>query len=121
LALAARAVAYGERIVYQGPTYKSMTIRGNRALIDFDNVAGGLIAKGGPLTGFTIAGEDGKFRNSRAVIVGNRVVVSHPEVNRPTAVRHGWANYPVVNLYNLEGLPASPFRTDNTPKAVPKR
>ncbi|MHB9038462.1 MAG: sialate O-acetylesterase [Armatimonadota bacterium] len=113
LALAARAVAYGEKIVYQGPTYKSMTIRGSRAIMSFDHVAGGLVAKSGELTGFAIAGDDGKFRNARASIVGNRVVVSHPEVNRPVSVRYGWANYPVVNLYNTERLPASPFRTDD--------
>jgi sialate O-acetylesterase len=71
-----------------------------------------LVAKGGPLTGFTIAGKDGKFVKAEANIVGNTVVVSSPEVREPTAVRYGWANYPEVNLFSKSGLPATPFRTD---------
>ena len=70
------------------------------------------MAKGGPLTGFTIAGKDGTFHKAEAAIVENTVVVHSPEVAEPTAVRYGWANYPVCNLYNQEGLPATPFRTD---------
>lgn len=113
LALAARAVAYGEKIVYQGPTYKSMKVMGNRAIVYFDNIGGGLVARGGDLTGFTVAGKDGKFYNARAEISGAKVIVTSINVLHPVAVRYGWANYPVVNLYNTEGLPASPFRTDN--------
>lgn len=115
LALAARALAYEEKIVFGGPVYRSVTFRGNRAVLDFDSVGGGLLARDGELSGFTIAGEDRKFHNASAGIVGSRVVVHSPNVARPVAVRYGWANYPVVNLFNLEGLPASPFRTDDFP------
>jgi sialate O-acetylesterase len=115
LALAARALAYKEQVAYCGPLYKSMTVRDSRAILYFDNVGSGLEAKGGRLTGFTIAGEDKKFHNAQATIVGDRVVVSSPEVSKPVAVRYGWANCPVVNLFNKEGIPASPFRTDDFP------
>ncbi|MHB0999456.1 MAG: sialate O-acetylesterase [Armatimonadota bacterium] len=112
LALAARALAYGEKVVYSGPTYRSMTIKGDRIVLEFDNIGSGLMAKGGDLTGFAIAGDDRKFVWAHASIQGGRVVVSSPQVDHPVAVRYGWANYPVVNLYNKESLPASPFRTD---------
>ena len=115
LALAARAIAYGEKIEYAGPTYESMNVEGYKATLTFKNVGRGLVAKGGPLTGFTIAGEDRKFRRAKAEIVEDRVVVSCDEVEKPVAVRFGWANYPVVNLWNKDGLPASPFRTDDFP------
>ena len=68
-----------------------------------------------PLTGFAIAGADRKYVNADAVIQGDTVVVSSPAVPQPTAVRYGWANYPLVNLYNSAGLPASPFQTDPFP------
>ena len=113
LALAARAIAYGENIVYSGPVYESMEIRDSRAILSFNSVGGGLVAKDGELTGFTIAGADGKFCNAHASIQGDKIVVSSPNVDKPVAVRYGWANCPVVNLFNAEGLPASPFRTDN--------
>jgi len=67
---------------------------------------------GGPVKGFAIAGSDGKFVWADAVINGNKVILSSPEVKVPRAVRYGWANNPEVNLYNKAGLPASPFRTD---------
>lgn len=113
LALAARALAYGEKIVYSGPIYDSLRIDGNRIILRFKNVGGGLVAKDGALKGFTIAGKDGKFVNANATIEGNTVVVTYPTVLEPVAVRYGWANFPVVNLFNKEGLPASPFRTDD--------
>jgi sialate O-acetylesterase len=113
LALAARAVAYGERIAYTGPTFHTMEVKGDRAILRFRNTGKGLVVKGGELTGFTICGEDHKWVNARATLEGDRVVVSSPQVARPVAVRFGWANYPVVNLYSAEGLPASPFRTDD--------
>ena len=113
LALAAEALAYGKRIVYRGPVYKSMAVKSNEAVLHFDSVGGGLVAKNGDLKGFTIAGPDHKFVNAQAKIVGNTVVVSSPQVPHPTAARYGWANYPIVNLFNKEGLPASPFRTDD--------
>jgi len=115
LALAARAVAYSEDIIYRGPTYKGMKVKGDSIALYFDSVGGGLVAKGGELTGFTIAGADRKFYNAEAKIVGKSVVVRSASVAKPVAVRYGWANCPVVNLFNVEDLPATPFRTDDFP------
>jgi sialate O-acetylesterase len=82
--------------------------------LTFDHVGGGLEAREGELTGFAIAGPDQKFRWALARIDGlDKVIVYSPEVENPVAVRFGWANYPVVNLWNKAGLPASPFRTDD--------
>ena len=115
LALLARRIAYHQPIVANGPTYHSMRIEGNRAVVYFDNFGSGLERRGDTLTGFTIAGADHKFVNAQAEIQGNTVVVSAPGVEKPEAVRFGWANYPVVNLWNRDGLPATPFRTDDWP------
>lgn len=115
LAIAARKLAHGEDVVHTGPTLRSIEIQGDKAVLRFDNLGGGLVARDGPLTGFTVCGEDRKFQNAAAEIVGDAVVVSAPEVPRPVAVRFGWADFPVVNLWNKAGLPASPFRTDNFP------
>lgn len=115
LGIAARALAYGEEIEYSGPIYNSMEVRDGKAVLHFTHLGGGLECRGEELTGFTICGEDRKFVNADAEIVGDTVVVSSPAVANPVAVRFGWANYPVVNLWNKAGLPASPFRTDNFP------
>jgi sialate O-acetylesterase len=115
LALAALALAYGKKVDYQGPEYDSMKVDGNKAILSFKNLGGGLVCKGDKLTGFAICGEDKKFVNADAVIQDDKVIVSSPNVAKPVAVRFGWANYPVVNLWNKAGLPASPFRTDNFP------
>jgi sialate O-acetylesterase len=115
LALAARAIAYDENIVYSGPIYKSMKVKDGKATLGFNHVGSGLEARGGELKGFAIAGVDKKFVWAKAEIQGDKVVVSSPEVSEPVAVRYGWADYPVVNLWNKEGLPASPFRTDDFP------
>jgi sialate O-acetylesterase len=112
LALAARAIAYGEKLEYSGPAFTSMKVKGNRAILSFTHVGSGLLAKGGELKGFTLAGADGNFAPANAKIEGNKVVVSLPDVSKPVAVRYGWANVPDVNLFNREGLPASPFRTN---------
>ncbi len=113
LALSARKIAYGEDIVYSGPTYKKMKVEGKNIRLLFDNVGGGLMAKGGQLKTFAIAGKNGKFYHARARIDRNTVLVAANEVPNPTAVRYAWANNPVgCNLYNAEGLPAVPFRTD---------
>jgi sialate O-acetylesterase len=112
LALAARALAYGEKIEYSGPVFDRMEVQGDKAILSFTHVGAGLEAKGGALTGFTIAGEDKKFVNAEAEIQGDKVIVHSAKVARPVAARFGWANYPVVNLWNKDGLPASPFRTD---------
>ncbi|MBL9081277.1 MAG: hypothetical protein JNK76_05695 [Planctomycetales bacterium] len=152
LALAARALAYGESLEYSGPVYKGYKIIKNKLIVDFDHVGGGLQAgpgkaesgktetgtslsgirkavlpasttkdtaskdKAAKLTGFTIAGEDGKFVPAEAVIEGESVVVTAEGLEKPTAVRYGWADFPVCNLFNQAGLPASPFRTDVPPE-----
>jgi sialate O-acetylesterase len=115
LALAARALAYGEKLVYSGPVYKGAQFKDGKVVLSFASVGRGLEARGGELTGFTIAGADRKFHNAKAVIEGDTVVVSSDKVAKPAAVRYGWANCPVVNLWNKDGLPASPFRTDDFP------
>jgi sialate O-acetylesterase len=112
LALAARAIGYGEDVEYEGPTFKSMNVQGSRAILHFDHVGGGLEAKGGELKGFAIAGADGKFVWGEATIDGDTVIVSSPKIDHPTGVRYAWADNPVANLYNKAGLPANPFRTD---------
>jgi len=113
LALAARALAYGEKIEYSGPLYKSAETNGNSITINFDHPGKGLLAKDGPLKGFVIAGPDKTFVPAQAEIKGSTVIVSAPLVSNPVAVRYGWDFVPDVNLYNQEGLPASPFRTDD--------
>jgi sialate O-acetylesterase len=114
LALAAEGIAYHEPIEYSGPIYKGMTIEDMHIAVTFDHVGGGLEAHDGDLTGFAIAGTDEKFHWALArIVAADKVIVYSPEVEHPVAVRYGWANYPVVNLWNKAGLPASPFRTDN--------
>jgi sialate O-acetylesterase len=115
LALAARAIGFAENIVYSGPMYDKLTVNGDKIILNFKHVGSGLVAKDGDLQDFTIAGEDKKFVNATAKIEGDTVVVSSDKVPNPVAVRYGWANYPIGNLWNKEGLPASPFRTDDFP------
>jgi sialate O-acetylesterase len=112
LALAARALAYGQKIPYSGPVFASAQFTEGRAVLTFTHVAGGLVAPGGTLEGFTIAGPDGVFHPAKAAIAGATVVVTAPDVPAPAAVRYGWANVASGNLFNTAGLPASPFRTD---------
>ncbi|MFA7158852.1 MAG: sialate O-acetylesterase [Kiritimatiellia bacterium] len=115
LALVARKVAYGQDIVFTGPTYKSMRVEGGKIHLAFDNVGGGLVAKGnGPLKMFAVAGADKRFAWANAEIRGNEVVVWNDAVKEPVAARYAWADNPEgCNLYNKEGLPAMPFRTDD--------
>ncbi len=113
LALAARAIAYKRKVAYRGPEYKEIKIKDGAAIVSFNFAGKGLVAKGGPLTGWTIAGADKKWHNAEAVIVGKSVKVSSADVPAPVAVRYGWAYCPIVNLWNADGLPASPFRTDD--------
>jgi sialate O-acetylesterase len=84
-------------------------------ILEFDHAKKGLEARGGKLTGFAICGEDRQWVWADAEIAGKTVVVSSPKVTAPVAVRYGWADCPVVNLWNREGLPAVPFRTDDFP------
>lgn len=113
LALAAREHTYGEHIVSTGPTYRQMTTAGATARIWYDNAGAGLEPHGESLTGFAVAGADQKFYPATAKIVGTTVVLSSPQVTEPKAVRYAWADDPAANLYNRDGLPAVPFRTDN--------
>ncbi|MGC9150985.1 MAG: sialate O-acetylesterase [Microbacter sp.] len=116
LLLAAERVAYGNhRVVYSGPIYQSMKIEGNKIILSFDHVGSGLTSKGSrSLHAFAIAGTDRKFIWAHAVIRNNKVIVWNDEVKHPVAVRYAWADNPAgANLYNREGLPASPFRTDD--------
>jgi len=117
LALAARKTAYGETLVSSGPVYQSMRTEGNKIRLTFDHVGTGLTAKDGEkLTGFAIAAAGQPFGWAEAVIEGNTVVVWSDTVAYPVAVRYAWADNPAgANLYNREGLPASPFRTDERP------
>ncbi len=118
LALAALKIAYGKDIVHSGPVYKSMAVSGNKVTIDFDYIGSGLKCydRYGYLKGFSVAGNDRKFYWAKAYIENNKVGVYSDKVNNPIAVRYGWADNPDdVNLYNNEGLPASPFRTDDWP------
>jgi sialate O-acetylesterase len=118
LALIALAKVYGKDVVYSGPMYTSMEVEGSRVRLHFKHVHGGLEAKPeGPLKGFAIAGEDRRFVWADARIEGDAVVVSSDQVARPVAVRYAWAKNPVCNLFNAEGLPAVPFRTDDREQA----
>jgi sialate O-acetylesterase len=114
LALAARKTAYGEKIlVYSGPLYQSMKIEGKTIRLYFTNTGTSLSIKGTQLNQFTIAGEDGKFVPATARIKGKDVIVSSSEVLKPVSVRYAWSDNPIgANLYNKEGLPAAPFKTD---------
>ncbi len=114
LALNALNSVYGKTdVVPCGPLYKSSTVEDGKIRISFDQVDGGLEAKGGALKGFAIAGNDKKWVWANAAIDGETVVVSSPSVANPVAVRYAWQSNPRCNLYNKAGLPASPFRTDN--------
>lgn len=114
LALAALNLAYKENIVYAGPQYKEASISGNKITISFDHTGSGLITNDGEDPGdFAIAGADKKFIWAKTRIEGNKVIVWSDEITQPMYVRYAWADNPVhPNLYNKEGLPASPFRTD---------
>jgi sialate O-acetylesterase len=126
LAAAAKHIAYGQDVVDSGPIYDSMKVEGGTIRLSFKDTGTGLQMSAPPwtpngvpppapteLTGFAIAGADQKWAWAKATIAGNTVVVSSDQVSAPVAVRYGWANNPNCNLYNKEGLPASPFRTDD--------
>lgn len=142
LARIALAKDYGKKdLVYSGPVYKSMKVDGSKIRLTFDQIGGGLVAHEVPATyvkksqtnetaplvrnspsseleGFAICGEDKKWVWAEAKIDGSEVVVWSDKVPQPVAVRYAWANNPTCNLYNKEGLPASPFRTDDFPGAT---
>jgi sialate O-acetylesterase len=109
----ALAQVYGRPIEYSGPIYTWRAVEGDSIRLSFAHVAGGLVAKGGPLKWFTIAGADQKFVPAEARIEGESIVVRSAAVPAPVAVRYAWENFPDgANLYNAAGLPASSFRTD---------
>jgi sialate O-acetylesterase len=127
LALLALANTYGQKVEFSGPTFKSLSVTGPKAVVNFDHLGGGLEAKtfempgsgtigdGGELVGFTLAGEDQVFHPAKATIVGDTVVLTSEKVAQPRAVRYGWVNFPKINLFNKAGIPASPFRSDDFP------
>ena len=115
LAQAAQAVAYGDASVFTGPMYESLQVSGDSAVVAFKGVGNGLMKlPDEDVVGFTIAEEGKPFVEAMARIIGpNEVSVYAPEIDKPVAVRYGWANNPTVNLYSEDGLPVSPFRTDS--------
>ncbi|TFH01046.1 MAG: 9-O-acetylesterase [Calditrichales bacterium] len=114
LALNALNSVYGKDVTASGPIYDKMQIEDNKIRISFNHTASGISTPGKkPLKGFAIAGADKKFVWAQAVIEGTEVVVWHPDVQQPVAVRYAWAANPECNLYNTSKLPASPFRTDD--------
>jgi sialate O-acetylesterase len=123
LALAAQTLAYGEAAESSGPTFKSMAVEGGGIRIRFDHAGGGLMSKTPKLTGFAIAPASGHFVWADARIEGDSVIVSSDQVPAPAAVRYAWADNPPVSLFNQQGLPALPFRTDRPatqPAAAPQ-
>jgi sialate O-acetylesterase len=115
LARAARAWAYGEKIVPAGPEFDAVAFDAGRAVVSFRNIGSGLEARDGDLKGFTVAGDDRQFHPATAMIDSSKVIVTCDAVPNPKSVRYGWANFPVVNLWNKDGVPASTFRTDDWP------
>ena len=112
LARLARNKIYGEPIESSGPVYRSMAIDGNKIILHFDHAESGLICPDNKLKGFRVAGANRLYFDAEATIDGNTVIVSSPDVPMPAAASYGWANYVEVNLYNGDGLPAFPFKTD---------
>jgi len=115
LALIARANVYGESIEYSGPLFREVTREANGLRVWFDHAAGGLAMQGTTLTSFQVAGSDGKFQPAQATIDGSAIIVTSSAVAGPVSVRYGWANSPDCNLFNKEGLPASPFTASLPP------
>ncbi|NLR58384.1 hypothetical protein HGH93_09760 [Chitinophaga polysaccharea] len=116
LAAVALHNTYGQNIVYSGPVFQSMQINGNKAQLSFTSIGSGLVVKDkyGYIRGFEIAGADQQFHYAKAYVNGDKVIVSCDEVTTPVAVRYGWADDNIEdNLFNKEGFPAAPFRTDN--------
>ncbi|MBN1601209.1 MAG: hypothetical protein JW915_06350 [Chitinispirillaceae bacterium] len=121
LALPARVLLYGEKdLVYSGPLYKSKIVDGDKIKLIFSNTGKGLVAKGGDLSGFAIAGASGSFVwATTATISGDTVIVSSSSIKKPTRVRYGWSNVPKASLHNKEGLPAPPFTTESPEIDIP--
>ncbi|MTK54455.1 sialate O-acetylesterase [Paludibacter sp.] len=113
LALIAEKQVYKQNVIASGPMFKSLSIIGGEIHIRFSHAEKGLkTSDGKEVTGFAIAGDDKQFYWAKATIKGDQVVVFPDKVSKPVAVRYAWADNPVCNLMNSEGLPAVPFRTD---------
>jgi sialate O-acetylesterase len=112
LGLAAEAIAYDRDVTYSGPTFSEMIVEGNQAILHFDHIGGGLVSKTPEIGGFAIRDADGEFVWANAEIEGDTIRVSADGIKHPVAVRYAWANNPEAPLYNEEGLPMVPFRTD---------
>lgn len=120
LSLWALGTVYGRNVpATSGPLPAGHAVRGGEIVLRFVHANGGLVASGGALQGFAVAGEDRQWQPATARIEGDTVVVASPEVPRPVAARYAWGNFPTGNLYNGAGLPATPFRTDAWPAAGP--
>lgn len=104
---------YSRNIVPAGPLYKDIEFKSGKAILSFNNIGKGLMIKGKILKGFAISGKDNNFVWATADIKDNKVIVWNDKIKKPVAVRYAWATNPECNLYNIEGFPASPFRTDN--------
>lgn len=115
LAQLALALAHGQDHIASGPLYRSHTIMNGTIHLQFSQVGSGLVARGGELKGFAIAGADQKFVWARARIEGPDIIVEADTVAQPVAVRYAWADNPEATLFNEDGYPASPFRTDDWP------
>ena len=112
LAATALNTVYKMKMPYSGPVFKSMKIKDNQIVLNFDFVYNGLTSKG-ELKGFTICSKDEKFVPAKAEIINNQIIVSAKGMESPVAVRYSWSNWSEGNLTNIEGFPATPFRTDN--------
>ena len=121
LARWALARTYGLALCPSGPLFASARKQDGRMVITFQDGTGPLSVDGDRLEGFAIAGADRRFVWGEAVLEGDRVVVSSPDVPAPVAVRYSWASNPIGNLRNRDALPAAPFRTDNWPLEVRAR
>jgi sialate O-acetylesterase len=113
LSIWALGTVYGKSGATSGPLPAGNEIKGKTVVVTFQHTDGGLVAKGGELRGFQIAGAEKKWVPASAKISGSNVIVSSPEVLQPAAVRYAWANNPDCNLYNGADIPATPFRTDD--------
>lgn len=118
LALQAMRITYGDKqVLSTGPIRRTIRQEGNKLIVSFDNVGSGLVSGNGePLAHFALAGEDGRYQWAQAEIVGNEVAVWNDNLDNPVSVKYAWADNPdFANLYNKEGLPASPFELSLAP------
>lgn len=114
----AKAKVYGAKdLVYSGPVMKEVKFKDGKAIVTFDHVHGGLVDQnGGELKGFAVSGKGKKFQWAKAKIVGDTVEVWNDQIKEPVSIRYAWSMYPDFDLYNKDGLPAHPFRTDDWPR-----